>query len=69
MYRTLKLMCLLVLFSAAAAAQTTTSCLSGVGSMANGILLNATIVARDNKTNKELTVVASNSNQKLLGTF
>ena len=38
--------------------QTTTGRLSGVVSTADGVLPNATITARDNKTNKELTVVA-----------
>jgi hypothetical protein len=45
-------------------AQTTTGRLSGVVSGPDGVLPNATIVARDNKTNRELTV-----NAKEDGTF
>ena len=48
----------LCLLASAIFAQTTTGRLSGVVSTADGILPSATIVARDNKTNKELTVVA-----------
>lgn len=54
------------LLAAAAAAQTTTGRLSGVVSTADGVLPNATITARDNKTNKELTAVAKEDGTFLL---
>src|SRR5688572_16711485 len=44
---------------AAAAAQTTTGRLSGTVSGPDGLLPNATVVARDNKTGKELTATTT----------
>jgi hypothetical protein len=61
MYKTLKLMCLLVLFSAAATAQLSTSSLVGTISGPDGVLPGATVVVRDNKTGKEVTVTADDS--------
>ncbi|NOT48362.1 MAG: carboxypeptidase regulatory-like domain-containing protein, partial [Acidobacteria bacterium] len=47
---------MLMVFALAAIAQTTTGRLTGTVSGPDGLLPNATVVARDNKTGKELTV-------------
>ena len=61
MNRTLMLMCLLVLFSLTAAAQLSTSSLVGTVSGPDGVLPGATVVVKDNKTGKEVTVTADES--------
>lgn len=54
------------LLSTAMFAQTTTGRLSGVVSTSDGVLPNATVTARDNKTNKELTAVTNEDGTFLL---
>lgn len=49
-------MLMLMVFAMAATAQTTTGRLTGTVSGPDGLLPNATVVARDNKTGKEITV-------------
>ncbi len=52
---------LLTVFTLTAIAQTTTGRLTGTVSGPDGLLPNATVVARDNKTGKELTVTTTDS--------
>lgn len=56
MRRLFTLTLLILAFTAVSTAQTTTGRLTGTVSSPDGVLPNATVVARDNKTNKELTV-------------
>src|SRR5689334_16424678 len=51
----------LCLFTVAAFAQSTTSTLSGTVSDASGVIQNATVVVKDNKTNRERTVQTNES--------
>ena len=64
MRKTFSIIILLSAFIVTAVAQTTTGRLSGTVSSPDGLLPNATVVARDNKTGKELTATTTES-----GTF
>ncbi len=59
MQKSLSIILLVLAAMTAAVAQTTTGRLSGTVSGPDGLLPNATVVARDNKTGKELTVTTT----------
>ncbi|HTH38718.1 MAG TPA: carboxypeptidase-like regulatory domain-containing protein [Pyrinomonadaceae bacterium] len=61
MRKSFSIILFLLVAVAAAAAQTTTGRLSGTVSGPDGLLPNATVVARDNKTGKELTATTTDN--------